>query len=37
MRKVWDHAIEIKKGFAPRKGKVCPLLREKRERRLGCS
>ena len=30
-RKVWDHAIEVKKEFVPRKGKVYPLLREKRE------
>jgi len=31
MRKVWDHAIEVKEGFVPRKGKVYPLLREERE------
>ena len=30
-RKVWDHTIDIKKGFILRKGKVYPLLREKRE------
>jgi len=30
-RKVWDHAIEMKEGFVPRKGKVYPLLREERE------
>jgi len=30
-RKVWDHTIDIKKGFVPRKGKVYPLLREERE------
>jgi len=30
-RKVWDHVIEIKEGFVPRKGKVYPLLREERE------
>ena len=30
-RKVWDHAIDVKKGFVPRKGKVYPLLREERE------
>ena len=30
-RKLWDHAIEIKKGFVPRKGKVYPLSREERE------
>jgi len=30
-RKVWDHVIEVKKEFVPRKGKVYPLLRKKRE------
>jgi len=30
-RKVWDHAIDVKEGFMPRKGKVYPLLREERE------
>ena len=30
-RKVWDHAIEIKEGFVPRKGKVYLLSREERE------
>jgi len=30
-RKIWDHAIEIKKMFVLRKGKVYPLLREERE------
>jgi len=30
-RKLWDHAIEIKEGFVPRKGKVHPLSREERE------
>ena len=30
-RKVWDHAIEVKEGFIPRKGKIYPLLREERE------
>jgi len=30
-KKVWDHAIDVKKGFMPRKGKVYPLLREKRK------
>ena len=30
-RKVWDHAIDIKEGFVPRKGKVYPLSREERE------
>ena len=31
IRKVWDHAIEIKEEFVPRKGKVYPLSREERE------
>ena len=30
IRKIWDYAIEIKEGFVPRKGKIYPLLREKR-------
>ena len=30
-RKLWDHAIDMKKGFMPRKGKVYPLSREERE------
>ena len=31
MRKVWDHTVDVKKGFVPRKRKVYPLLREERE------
>ena len=31
MRKVWDHVINVKEGFIPRKEKVYPLLREERE------
>ena len=31
IRKIWDHAIDMKEGFVPRKGKVYPLLREERE------
>ena len=31
MRKVWDYIIEVKERFVPRKGKVYPLLREKRK------
>jgi len=31
IRKLWDHVIDVKKGFMPRKGKVYPLLREERE------
>jgi len=30
-RKVWDHVIDVKKGFMLRKGKVYPLSREERE------
>ena len=29
--KVWDHVIEVKEGFVPRKRKVYPLSREERE------
>ena len=31
MRKVWDHTIDVKEGFVPRKGKVYPLSRKERE------
>jgi len=30
-RKLWDHVIDVKKGFMPQKGKVYPLSREERE------
>ena len=30
-RKVWNHVIDVKKGFVLRKGKVYPLSREERE------
>jgi len=30
-RKLWDHTIDTKKGFVPRKGKVYPLSREERK------
>ena len=30
-RKLWDHAIDMKEGFVPRKGKVYPLSRGERE------
>ena len=30
-RKLWDHTIDVKEGFMPRKGKVYPLSREERE------
>jgi len=31
MRKMWDYVIELKNGFAPRKGKVYSLSREERK------
>jgi len=31
VRKAWDHAIELKKGFIPKKEKVYSLSREERE------
>jgi len=31
MRKIWDHAIEMKKEFVPRKGKVYSLSRGERK------
>ena len=31
MRKLWNHMIEVKEGFVPRKGKVYLLSREERE------
>ena len=31
VQKTWDHAIELKEGFMPRKGKVYSLLREEKE------
>ena len=31
-RKPWDHAIELKEGFVPRKEKVYSLSREEREK-----
>jgi len=30
-KKLWDHAIDMKEGFVPRKGKVYLLSREERE------
>jgi len=30
-RKMWDHTIDIKEGFVPRKGKVYLLSREESE------
>ena len=29
-RKMWDHMIDMKEGFIPRKKKVYPLSREER-------
>ena len=29
-RKIWDHAINMREGFVPRKGKMYPLSREER-------
>jgi len=31
VRKAWDHAIELKERFIPRKGKVYSLSREEKE------
>jgi len=31
VRKAWDHVIELKEGFIPKKGKVYSLSREERE------
>ena len=31
MRKAWDHAIDLKEGFVPKKGKIYPLSRVERE------
>ena len=30
VKKVWDHTIELKEGFMPRKGKMYPLSREEK-------
>jgi len=32
VQKAWDHAIELKEGFIPKKGKVYSLSREEREK-----
>ena len=32
MRKIWDHAIDMKKRFMPRKGKMYLLSRKEREK-----
>ena len=31
-RKIWDHAIDLKEMFKPRKGRIYPLSRNKREK-----
>jgi len=31
-QKIWDHAINIKEGFTPRKGKIYPLSKGEREK-----
>ena len=31
VQKTWDHTIELKEGFMPKKGKVYSLLKEKKE------
>ena len=31
VQKTWDHAIELKERFVPKKGKVYSLSREERE------
>ena len=31
-RKTWDHAIDLKEGFVPKKGKIYPLSRVEREK-----
>ena len=30
-RKVWDHAIDLKETFKPRKGRIYPLSKNERE------
>ena len=35
-RKLWDHAIDVKEGFVPKKGKVYPLSREERGSKRIC-
>ena len=31
MRKTWDHVIDLREGFVPKKGKIYPLSRVERE------
>ena len=30
-KKIWDHAIDLKETFKPRKGRIYPLLKNERE------
>jgi len=32
MRKAWNHVIDLREGFVPKKGKIYPLSRIKREK-----
>ena len=32
MRKAWDHVIDLREGFVPKKGKIYPLSRIEREK-----
>ena len=32
MRKTWNHTIDLREGFMPKKGKIYPLLRIEREK-----
>jgi len=32
MRKIWDYAIDLKKTFKPRKGRIYSLFKNKREK-----
>ena len=32
IKKIWNHMMEVKKEFVPRKRKIYPLLREKRRK-----
>ena len=31
MRRIWDHAIDLKEMFVPQKGKIYPLSKDERE------
>jgi len=31
MRKIWDHAIDLKETFAPQKGRIYPLSKNEKE------